>query len=124
MRYALMFATTVALLSLITPAFVAASPISKTVEAVNIEKAQLSGKQVTLRGKVVKVNNGIMKRNFIHIVDGTGEGDNGKVIITSTQTAQVGDEIITTGTVGLDIDFTMGYKYDILIEKATIKPAM
>jgi len=124
MRYALMFAITVALLSLITPAFATASPVSKTVEAVNIEKAQLSGKQVTLRGKVVKVNNGIMKRNFIHIVDGTGEGDNGKIIITSTQTAQVGDEIIATGTVGLDIDFTMGYKYDILIEKATIKPAM
>jgi len=120
MRHALMFAITVALLSLITPAFSA----TKTVEAVNLERAQLGGKQVTLRGKVVKVNNGIMKRNFIHIVDGTGEGDNAKIIITSAQTAQVGDEIIATGTVGLDIDFTMGYKYDILIEKANIKPAM
>ena len=45
---------------------VAADATKKTVEAVYMEKSKLKGKQVSVRGKVVKVNNGIMKRNFLH----------------------------------------------------------
>lgn len=112
---------TMAMAFIIAPAHAANDAISKTVEAVNLEKTKLSGQQVTLRGKVIKVNNGIMKRNFVHIQDGTGASDNtNRVIITSTQTANVGDEIVATGIVTLDTDFGMGYAYPLLIEKSTI----
>ena len=94
---------------------------TKTVEAVHVEMKKLSGKQVTVRGKVVKVNNGIMKRNFLHIQDGTGKQGTNDLIVTSEQTAKVNDDVTITGTVVLDTDFGFGYKYPLLVEKSTIK---
>lgn len=102
-------------------AVVAADATKKTVESVYKEKSTLSGKQVSVRGKVVKVNNGIMKRNFLHIQDGTGKQDTNDLIITSDQTAAVGDDITVTGTVVLDTDFGFGYKYPLLVEKSKIQ---
>ena len=99
----------------------AADAVTKTVEAVYMEKAKLKGKQVTVSGKVVKVNNGIMKRNFLHIQDGTGKKDTNDLIITSKQTAEVGDNITVTGTVVLDTDFGFGYKYPLLVEQSKIE---
>lgn len=87
-----------------------------TVADVNKNMAKLGGKQVTITGKVVKVNNGIMRRNFVHVQEG-GE----KVIVTSKQTAQVGQTVTVTGTVALDTDFGMGYSYPLLVEKSSIQ---
>ncbi|MCF6325359.1 MAG: hypothetical protein L3J89_13740 [Gammaproteobacteria bacterium] len=103
--------------------FAHAGDATKTVEAVNLEKIALSGKTVIIQGHVTKVNNGIMKRNFIHLEDGTGSGDTAHLIITSAETAKVGDNVTITGTVALDTDFGFGYLYPLLVEKATIKPA-
>ncbi len=96
---------------------------SLTVADIHEQRTQLSGQQVTISGEVVKVNEGIMRRNFIHIQDGTRSGDNDKVIVTSQQTAKIGDKVTVTGTMKLDTDFTMGYVYPTLIEKSTITPA-
>ena len=93
----------------------------KSVEAVYKEKTQLSGKQVMITGKIVKVNNGIMKRNFLHIQDGTGAQGTNDLIITSKQTANVGDKVEVVGTVTLDTDFGFGYAYPLLVENSTIK---
>jgi len=95
--------------------------LTKTVEAVHLEKAQLKDKQVSVKGKITKVNNGIMKRNFLHVQDGSGEKDTNDLIVTSSQTANVGDQVIITGTVVLDTDFGFGYKYPLLVEKSSIK---
>ena len=94
---------------------------TKTVQAVHKEHVALKGKQVTVTGEVVKVNNGIMRRNFIHIQDGTGGQNSNKLIFTSKQTAKVGDKVTITGTVVLDTDFGMGYAYPLLIEQSTIQ---
>ncbi|MCI0507430.1 MAG: hypothetical protein L0Z73_15155 [Gammaproteobacteria bacterium] len=98
-----------------------AEATKKTVEAVHTEMQQLSGKQIEVRGKVVKVNNGIMKRNFLHIQDGTGKEGANDLTITSKQTAEVGDDITVTGTVVLDTDFGFGYKYPLLVENSNIQ---
>jgi len=39
-------------------------PVQKSVAELYQEKDKLKGKQVQLQGKVIKVNNGIMNRNF------------------------------------------------------------
>ncbi|MEJ2143435.1 MAG: hypothetical protein P8Y24_14010 [Gammaproteobacteria bacterium] len=93
----------------------------KTIEAVYKERAQLAGKQVTVTGTVVKVNNGIMKRNFLHIQDGTGKEGTNDLTITSNQTASKGQKVTITGTVVLDTDFGMGYAYPLLVEKSSIQ---
>jgi hypothetical protein len=97
-----------------------AGATTKTVEAVHKERTALAGKQVTVTGKVVKVNNGIMKRNFVHVQDGTGGNGTNNLIVTSGQTAKVGQKVTITGTVVLDTDFGMGYKYPILVEKSSV----
>ena len=105
---------------------IAAAPVSageadkKTVEQVYLQKDQLAGKPVQLSGKVVKVNNGIMHRNFLHIQDGSGKDGTNDIIITSKDTAAVGDMINATGIVILNRDFGMGYSYPVLVEEARI----
>lgn len=83
-------------------------------------RAKLAGQTVSAHGKVVKVNNGIMDRNWIHIKDGTGDANSSDLIVTSKQTAAVGDEVTITGVAALNRDFGAGYNYSLLIEDATV----
>jgi hypothetical protein len=95
-----------------------------TVGEIFENKADLAGREVTLRGKVVKSNSGIMGRNWIHVRDGTsGPGGNDDVTVTSpsdSDAARVGDTVLVRGTVVLDQDFGYGYRYDLMIEEATV----
>jgi len=104
-------------------ALAADAAAAKTVEALNVEKAQLKGKQVAFKGKVVKVNNNIMKKNFLHIQDGTGKEGTNDVTVTSAQTAKEGDVVSIVGKVMLDRDFGSGYTYPLIIEDAVITAA-
>ena len=83
---------------------------------------QLAGNEITLRGKVVKYNPGILGWNFIHIQDGSGdaaEGNNDLIVTTKASTA-VGETIVLTGNIVLDKDFGAGYSYPVLLEDARI----
>lgn len=91
-----------------------------TIASINQSKAVLAGKTITATGKVVKVNNGIMGRNFLHIQDGTGDANTNNLIVTSKQTANVGDQVRISGIVVLNRDFGSGYMYPLLIEDSTI----
>ena len=92
-----------------------------SVAEIHAKRIELGDKQVTISGKVIKVNNGIMRRNFIHVQDDTVTDEFDRVIITSQQTAEVGDQVTATGTVKLDTDFGMGYFYPTLVEQATLQ---
>ena len=94
----------------------------KTVAALNQNKATLVGKTISAQGKVVKVNNGIMGRNFVHVQDGTGDANSNNLVVTSKQTANVGDQVSISGVVVVNRDFGSGYSYPLLIEDATITP--
>jgi len=86
--------TALAVFLMLSFSFVHAADATKTVEAVNLEKTALNGQTVIIQGHVTKVNNGIMKRNFIHLEDGTGSGETAHLIITSAETAKVGDNVL------------------------------
>jgi hypothetical protein len=102
---------------------IAQPPGGTTVADVWANRKALSGKTVTVRGKVVKVNPQIMGRNWLHIQDGTGKADGGTNDLTVTTDAMVkkGDIVTITGTVGVDKDFTAGYQYAVIVEDAKIK---
>lgn len=93
-----------------------------SVSALHQNKTTLAGKSVQVKGKVVKVNNGIMGRNFVHVQDGTGAAADGSnnLIVTSRDTANVGDTVTATGMVVLNRDFGMGYMYPLLLEESRI----
>jgi len=93
-----------------------------TVGELHEQKADLSGKEVTLRGKVVKYNAGIMGKTWIHVRDGTSgpKGANDVTVTTTSTDASLGDVVLVRGIVALDKDFGYGYQYDLLIEDATV----
>jgi hypothetical protein len=93
----------------------------KTIAEVFAEKDQLAGQTVVFRGKVVKTNAGIMGKNWLHIRDGSGEeGTNSLTVTTVDVLPEVGDTVLVTGPVGVDVDFGMGYEYDVIIEDAEV----
>jgi uncharacterized protein YycO len=98
----------------------AAEPELKTVAAIYQNMTTLAGQTVRVQGKVVKVINNIMKRNFVHVQDGTGDANSNDLIVTSKQSAKVGDQVTISGVVVLNRDFGSGYTYALLIEDAGI----
>lgn len=92
----------------------------KTVAEVYEGKAKLSGREVKIRGKVVKYNDGIMGRNWIHIQDGSGKVGSNDLLVTSSMEAKVGETILVTGVVAVNRDFGANYKYPVMLENAKI----
>ena len=100
---------------------------ARTVAQVFAERAQLKDKTVTVRGKVVKANTGIMGRNWYHIRDGSGsrEKKDDDLTVTTGDPAAVGDVVVVKGVVHVDKDFGAGYQYPVVLEdaKVTKQPA-
>jgi hypothetical protein len=92
----------------------------RTIAEMRAGRAGLGGQQIQVRGKVVKVNNGIMGHNWLHIQDGSAEGATGDLTVTTDATAKVGDVVLITGTVAVDRDFGAGYRYDLIVEDASL----
>ena len=93
----------------------------KTVAEVYAEKDALGGQKVTVRGKVVKANAGIMGRNWLHVRDGSGaEGTNDLTATTAADLPAVGTTVVLTGTLALDQDFGMGYQYPVIVQDAEL----
>jgi hypothetical protein len=95
----------------------------RTVAELYAERDDLAGKTVALRGKVVKYNAGIMGRNWLHLQDGTGDAAAGNhdITVTSSDTTAVGEIVLVQGTVSVDKDFGSGYRYEIIVEDASVK---
>lgn len=94
---------------------------ARTVSEVWAQRTALNEKSVTIRGKVVKVNGGIMGRNWIHLRDGSGTaGKDNDLTITSSDQVAVGDVVVAKGTVRADKDFGAGYAYPVIVEDAKV----
>ena len=119
-QLAIVFAALVVTFAQVSSSASAAEANLKTVAALNLNKAALVGQKISAKGKVVKVNNGIMGRNFLHVQDGTGDANSNDLVVTSKQTAKVGETVTISGVVVLNRDFGSGYAYPLLIEEASI----
>jgi hypothetical protein len=87
-------------------------------------RATLDKQKVTVKGKVVKVTSGIMKRNWIHLQDGSGtpaKKDNDLTVTTIQDLPAVGKIVTVTGTLSKGKDFGSGYYYEVIVEESTIK---
>jgi hypothetical protein len=102
-------------------------PIAPAAGSISIadvwaKRTSLAGKQVIVRGKVVKVNTAILDRNWIHLQDGSGSAADhtNDLTVTSTADVKVGDIVIVTGVLAVGKDFGAGYAYDAILENAKI----
>ncbi|NOR28988.1 MAG: DNA-binding protein [Lutibacter sp.] len=110
------------------------SEVSKVEEVIKIEKPKngtslnelfsakktFSAKTIIVKGNVIKVNNGIMSKNWVHISDGTQFEGEKSLTVTTLETVKVGDVITFKGIIILDKDFGQGYVYPILMEEGEI----
>lgn len=93
-----------------------------TVSEIHGLRFDLDGKEVVVRGEVIKVSSGIMGKNWIHIQDGSGSEDAGDydLTVTTLDEASLGDIVVVTGRLAAERDFGHGYRYDVIIEDAKL----
>ncbi|MBK7407775.1 MAG: hypothetical protein IPL49_09230 [Saprospirales bacterium] len=77
------------------------------------------GKVIKVTGKCVKVNPMIMGRNWVHLQDGSGKDMD--LTITTDEVVPLGSIVTMEGTIALNQDFGAGYRYDVIMEKATVQ---
>jgi hypothetical protein len=94
----------------------------KTVAEIFAARASLKDATVSLRGKVIKFNAGIMGKNWLHLRDGSGlpEKKDNDITVTTSDSTKVGDVVLVRGMVRLDRDFGVGYAYPVIIEDAKV----
>lgn len=93
----------------------------RTVAEIHGERAQLAGQRVKVRGQVVKSTSGVMGRNWLHIQDGSAEDAMGDLTVTTdVEGVKVGDVVVVEGTTAVDRDFGAGYRYEVLLEEASV----
>jgi len=93
-----------------------------TVAETWAQAAAIDGKTVTIRGKVVKVNEGVMGKNWIHLQDGSGDAAQGTndLTVTSLDVVSIGETVTIIGTVRTNKDFGSGYLYRVIVEDARV----
>lgn len=84
-------------------------------------KESFAGKTVTVRGKVTKVNNEIMGKNWIHIQDGTEFDGKFDLTVTTSGSFEPGTIVTLEGMISVMKDFGAGYSYEVIMEDATAK---
>lgn len=101
----------------------ATGPNAKTVAEVVAGGATLKDKTVLLRGQVVKVNLGIMGKNWLHLQDGSGSAAKGTndILVTTKDKSVVGAIVTVKGTVRNDVNLGSGYSYAVLIDDAALQ---
>ena len=96
------------------------APAGVTVVELYENAKNYVGKKVKVSGVVVKVNNQIMGRNWVHIQDGTKYEDNYDLTCTTQDNVNVNDVITIEGEVAIDKDFTSGYFYPVIVENTKV----
>ena len=87
------------------------------------QRQSLVGKTVVVRGKVMKFLPEIMKKNWIHLQDGTGDekAKTHDLTFTTADTVAAGDVVTLKGTLRLNKDFGSGYTYEVIVEEAKVQ---
>ncbi len=94
-----------------------------TVEEIFTKSDALKDKEIVVRGTIVKYNEGIMGKNWLHLQDGTGsaENHNNDITVTTDAHSVVGATVVAKGVLHVGKDFGAGYSFDAIIEDAHIQ---
>lgn len=92
------------------------------IEELYAKNTQLDGTNITVKGSVVKISAGIMRKDWIHIQDDSTTPNKNKVIFTSkmdSSKVKVGDKVTASGKLKAKVDIGSGYFYEVLIEDSS-----
>lgn len=95
-----------------------------TIEEVHMWRKSLEGQIISLEGTVFKVSRQIMKLDWVHLGDGTGDEKkltDDLVFTAASANIKSGDKVRAKGKVVVNKDFGYGYFYKVLIQDATFE---
>jgi hypothetical protein len=92
-----------------------------TIANIFANRNDYAAKEFEIRGVVVKVNEQVMGKNWVHIQDGTADNSNFDLTLTTTELPAVNDEITVKGKLTLNKDYGYGYSYEVIMEDASVK---
>ncbi|MCK4764032.1 MAG: DNA-binding protein [Candidatus Aminicenantes bacterium] len=84
-------------------------------------KDSLRGKEVKVRGTAVKFTPNILKRNWLHLRDGSGAAGTNDLTVTTKETVNIGDLVLISGKISYDKNFGAGYRFAVIVEDAAVK---
>jgi hypothetical protein len=91
-----------------------------TIAEIFANRSAYEGKIIEIKGMVVKVNESIMDRNWIHLQDGTSSNGEFDLTVTSHDFVTVDEVVTLKGKISLNRDFGAGYIYDVIVEDAEL----
>ena len=100
----------------------ATGPGARTVAEIIAAKAELKGKPVQVRGKVVRYTPEVLGKNWIHLQDGSGSAADktNDILVTSKDATRIGDVVVASGVVRTDVDLGSGYAYAVMVDEAKL----
>lgn len=92
-----------------------------SVEEIHAGRQKLAGRRLRVRGTVVKLNEGILGKTYLHLRDGSGSAERGDHDLTATTTEafELGETVELEGKLAIDQDVGAGYVYAALLTEAT-----
>ena len=98
------------------------APVAGSISIAQLwaDKDKYSGKTIKIKGQVVKINEQVMGKNWIHIQDGSGDSGNFDLAVTTLDGMKMDDVVTFEGTITLNKDFGAGYFYEIIMEDAKL----
>ena len=96
------------------------APDGYRIEKLFAQRADLAGKAVKVRGRVIKFSPEIMGTNWLHVQDGTGAPGSNDLTVTTSVALSVGDTVLIEGPLSVDQVLGHGMKYPVLIQGATV----
>lgn len=80
--------------------------------------AKYADQTILIQGTCVKTNPNIMRRNWIHLQDGTA--DDYDLVVTSNAHVPEGQQVKMRATVAQNRDFGAGYSYELILENGEV----
>jgi hypothetical protein len=95
------------------------APNGKTVAMIFADRQHDAGQTVRVRGTVVKLTEGVLGKNYLHLWDGSGGSDApADLTVTSVEPFTIGETVEVEGQLAIDQDVGAGYRYDALLVDA------
>ncbi len=99
-------------------------PDGYTIAEIMERSDELAGKEVRLRGVVVKVLPDILNKTWIHLQDGTVTGSGEKELVVTysgDELFEPGELVVVSGVLSTEVDIGSGYFFKVLIDDARIE---
>jgi hypothetical protein len=91
-----------------------------SISGIYSQTESLKDKKVLVRGVVMKYNEKIMNKNWVHLQDGTDHEGSFDLTLTTQDVVHLGDTVLFEGVLKLDKDFGAGYVYPVIVEDAKL----